>query len=183
MQELYQNRPDLNDVYVLVHASYGQTQCIELQPATIATYQDRLRPEEVEEFIRDTTCLNSHKESDSHGASGRIYAKYDPELYDKWLGKISKICSVAASTDLHLKPHQADPVNPDHYKVGGIEVWDILKAKLTPEQLEGFCLGNILKYTMRANHKNGLEDLKKSQWHLEHLIEEKEKGCRQPSKK
>ena len=65
-------------------------------------------------------------------------------------------------------------VNPDHYKVGGIEVIDILKAKLTPEQLEGFLLGNIIKYTTRAGYKNGVQDLKKAQWYLTYLIELKD---------
>ena len=40
-----------------------------------------------------------------------------------------------------------------HYDVGGIEVQEIIQAKLTPEQYEGFCLGNIIKYACRANHK------------------------------
>ena len=40
-----------------------------------------------------------------------------------------------------------------HYDVGGIEVQEIIRAKLTPEQYEGFCLGNIIKYACRANHK------------------------------
>lgn len=63
-----------------------------------------------------------------------------------------------------------DNVNhPSHY-TQGIEVIDILKDKLTPEQFDGFCLGNILKYTMRARHKNGMEDLKKAQWYLDALI-------------
>src|SRR5437868_4413183 len=64
-----------------------------------------------------------------------------------------------------------DPVShPDHYTAGGIETIDILKAKLTPEQFEGFLLGNILKYLTRARHKNGVEDLKKARWYLERLI-------------
>lgn len=67
-----------------------------------------------------------------------------------------------------------DPINPNHYKVGGIETIDILKAKLSKEQLEGFYLGNVIKYTTRAAYKNGLEDLKKAQYYLGKLIEMKE---------
>lgn len=58
-----------------------------------------------------------------------------------------------------------DPVNPDHYKAGGIEVIDILKTKLTKDQFEGFLMGNIIKYTLRAGMKNGAEDLKKAAWY------------------
>jgi len=40
-----------------------------------------------------------------------------------------------------------------YYDAGGIEVQDIIKAKLTPEQYEGFCLGNVMKYSLRRNWK------------------------------
>ncbi len=40
-----------------------------------------------------------------------------------------------------------------YYDVGGIETLDIIKAKLTHEQYSGFLLGNIIKYSCRANHK------------------------------
>ena len=42
---------------------------------------------------------------------------------------------------------------PPYYKVGGFESIDIIKAKLTREEYIGYCKGNILKYTMRANYK------------------------------
>ena len=40
-----------------------------------------------------------------------------------------------------------------YYGAGGIEVIDIIKAKLTPEQYEGYLLGNVLKYACRMMHK------------------------------
>lgn len=40
-----------------------------------------------------------------------------------------------------------------YYDQGGIETQAIIKAKLTPEQYKGFCLGNIIKYSCRANFK------------------------------
>ena len=60
---------------------------------------------------------------------------------------------------------KTDSINPDHYKAGGIEVIDILRAKLTPEQFEGFLMGNVIKYTFRCKMKNGAEDLKKAAWY------------------
>ncbi|WP_253264562.1 DUF3310 domain-containing protein [Geobacillus sp. MR] len=54
-----------------------------------------------------------------------------------------------------------EDVRPDYYKVGGIEPIDYMKAKMTPEQFEGFCLGNVYKYTGRYLYKGGLTDLKK----------------------
>ena len=41
-----------------------------------------------------------------------------------------------------------------YYDAGGIEVLDVLRAKLTPEQFQGFLLGNVLKYLCRYNHKH-----------------------------
>lgn len=40
-----------------------------------------------------------------------------------------------------------------YYDIGGIEVLDVIKAKLTPEQYRGFLLGNLMKYTLRLNFK------------------------------
>lgn len=40
-----------------------------------------------------------------------------------------------------------------YYDAGGIETLDIIKAKLTPEQYEGYLLGNALKYQCRMNFK------------------------------
>lgn len=63
-------------------------------------------------------------------------------------------------------------INPEHYKIGHIETFDYLKAKLSPTQLAGFCKGNVIKYLSRADHKNKLEDLKKAKWYLDKLIDE-----------
>lgn len=58
-----------------------------------------------------------------------------------------------------------DVVNPDHYKTGGIETIDYLKAKMTPEELRGFLKGNALKYLSRAEAKGGAEDYAKALWY------------------
>jgi hypothetical protein len=65
-----------------------------------------------------------------------------------------------------------DKINPDHYKTGGIETIDYIKAKLTKEQFEGYLIGNLIKYTSRYRNKNGLEDLHKAEWYLCRLIKE-----------
>lgn len=62
--------------------------------------------------------------------------------------------------------------NPPHYTSGGMEVIDILKAKLTPEEFKGFCKGNALKYLFRGELKGKeVEDYEKAQWYLTRLIE------------
>lgn len=70
--------------------------------------------------------------------------------------------------DVHMVE---DAINPDHYKVGGIESIDYIQAKLTPEEFAGFCKGNALKYISRAGHKgSAAEDTRKAIWYLQRLI-------------
>lgn len=64
----------------------------------------------------------------------------------------------------------SDNVNhPIHY-MGRVEVIDYIEDKLTPEQFEGYLVGNVMKYMSRYQKKNGLEDLKKGWWYLNKLI-------------
>ena len=74
----------------------------------------------------------------------------------------------------------SDPVNhPGHYQSkSGLETIQVIEA-FTEDcvGMEAVYTGNILKYVCRWKKKNGLEDLKKAQWYLNHLIDyvEKEK--------
>lgn len=64
-----------------------------------------------------------------------------------------------------------DAVNrPAHYTAGKVEVIEYIEDKLTPEQLEGYYVGNVLKYVSRYRHKGGAEDLRKAAWYLDRLI-------------
>ena len=66
-----------------------------------------------------------------------------------------------------------DEIEPSHYQGRyGMQSIDALRNFMTPEQLKGFYLGNALKYQLRFQKKNGLEDLKKARKNLEWLIEE-----------
>lgn len=68
-----------------------------------------------------------------------------------------------------------DKINPDHYKTGGIETIDFIKAKLTDEQFKGYLAGNVIKYLSRFEHKAGEEDLQKAGWYLNRLLMSQEK--------
>ena len=64
-----------------------------------------------------------------------------------------------------------DAINPDHYKVGGIETIGYLQAKLSPEEFAGYCRGNALKYLSRAGHKDdAAQEYRKAKWYIERLI-------------
>jgi predicted RNase H-like nuclease (RuvC/YqgF family) len=62
------------------------------------------------------------------------------------------------------------PVKPSHYKTGGMEPYEYMQMKMTKEQLEGFYLGNVIKYVSRYQYKNGLEDMKKAEWYRRSLL-------------
>ena len=63
-----------------------------------------------------------------------------------------------------------------YYDAGGISTLDVIKAKLTKEQYEGFLLGNIIKYSLRANFKKCKErDIEKIVVYGKELFKTKEK--------
>tara|TARA_R110000868_G_scaffold61189_11_gene186081 strand:- start:8284 stop:8574 length:291 start_codon:yes stop_codon:yes gene_type:complete len=69
-----------------------------------------------------------------------------------------------------------DLVNhPNHYKsegVGDIECIDAIQAALTPAEFIGFCKGNNIKYTWRANRKQDVRtNIEKAVWYLKKLLE------------
>lgn len=66
---------------------------------------------------------------------------------------------------------EADMVNqPPHYTAGGIECIEAIKAALTPEEFQGYCKGNAIKYIWRERHKGGKESLAKAQWYVNRLL-------------
>ena len=73
------------------------------------------------------------------------------------------------------KKPEVSNINPAHYKTGKIEAIVIIKNILTTEEFKGFLKGLIIKYLIRADKKNGLEDYEKAQWYLNYLVKELEK--------
>ena len=65
----------------------------------------------------------------------------------------------------------SDPINPSHYKQGGIECIEAIKAA-TGDGFIGYVWGNVLKYLWRWPKKGGVDDLKKARWYLDRLIQE-----------
>lgn len=63
--------------------------------------------------------------------------------------------------------------HPSHYiSNDGMEVIDVIRN--FTEDLRGIkavCTANVLKYVLRWNKKNGLQDLEKAMWYLQYLID------------
>jgi hypothetical protein len=72
---------------------------------------------------------------------------------------------------MEARGRASDPVNPSHYKQGGIECIDAIKAA-TGDGFVGYVWGNVLKYLWRWPKKGGVDDLKKAAWYLDRLIQE-----------
>lgn len=62
--------------------------------------------------------------------------------------------------------------HPPHYQSEtGLEVIDVIEAfTFDLKGIEATDTGNIIKYICRWKGKNGLQDLEKARWYLEHLI-------------
>lgn len=68
--------------------------------------------------------------------------------------------------------NQSDEVtNPDHYNQGKIDVIEGLYQMLPFEQFRGFMKGNIIKYTVRYEHKGHGKDLDKVEEYKHRLKE------------
>lgn len=67
--------------------------------------------------------------------------------------------------------------HPPHYQTkNGLETIDVIEAFTADlKGIEATDTGNIIKYICRWKHKNGLQDLKKAEWYLQHLIKHVEK--------
>lgn len=78
----------------------------------------------------------------------------------------------AAWAELLEKQNMKDSINPDHYKVGGIETIDYMRAKSSREEFRGHLRLTALKYLSRAGYKHPdvVEDFKKARWYLDRLI-------------
>lgn len=71
------------------------------------------------------------------------------------------------------KSNDTEVSHPSHYQSeDGLEVITVIKAfteGLTG--IEAVDTANVIKYICRWNKKNGIQDLEKAMWYLQHLIE------------
>lgn len=67
---------------------------------------------------------------------------------------------------------KSDVTNPNHYMLfDNVEAIEVIARSMTVEAFRGYCLGNILKYRLRAGKKSELatmeKDLKKAAFYQE----------------
>ena len=67
-----------------------------------------------------------------------------------------------------------DNVNsPAHYRQGGVECIEAIKASMGQEGFRDYLKGNVMKYIWRYEHKGkAIEDIEKAIWYLNRLKDE-----------
>lgn len=86
------------------------------------------------------------------------------------------------TTDTPVETDKSDAIkNPKHYQIlDGVESIEIIARSMTVEQWHGFCLGNIIKYRLRAGNKDKLEqDIGKTNFYKELFEMHKDKCIKQ----
>lgn len=62
--------------------------------------------------------------------------------------------------------------HPDHYKAGKFEIIDVREEVCKDlSGVEAICTDNALRYICRWKKKNGVQDVKKAIWYLQHLVD------------
>ena len=110
---------------------------------------------------------------------GQILPDVDAEKHKELERKeeLKELAKKIITTDI-LEPKDTENnnniISPNHYTSDkGIEVFDVQEAFI--HELKGMSASywcNIVKYILRFQKKNGVEDLKKAKYYLEKLIEE-----------
>jgi hypothetical protein len=108
-----------------------------------------------------------HKRHGTEGAITSIGYSGSKYRFDSNCGQFYRWCAI---TELK-RIDKADPINPSHYKQGGIECIEAIKAAIG-DGFIGYVWGNVLKYLWRWPKKGGVDDLKKARWYLDRLIKE-----------
>ena len=110
---------------------------------------------------------------------GQILPDIDAEKHKELERKdeLKELAKKIITTDI-LEPKDTENndniIRPNHYASDkGFEVFDVQEAFI--HELKGMSASywcNIVKYILRFQRKNGVEDLKKAKYYLEKLIEE-----------
>ncbi|WP_458098594.1 DUF3310 domain-containing protein [Roseomonas sp. WA12] len=94
----------------------------------------------------------------------------DDEEWNFWNGELEL---VEPALTLPPEPHnlpitQHDPISsPTHYARWALQPIEFIRRNNLP-----FLVGNVIKYVLRYDAKNGVEDLRKAKQYLEWLIED-----------
>lgn len=100
--------------------------------------------------FREPSCLEAFEVSQVFENQQRISLKGCSNIYNS---EYFELCTEEPTTEMVFKP---DAVNsPKHYSVfEKLEAIEVIASSMTADQFYGYCLGNILKYRLRAGGKD-----------------------------
>lgn len=81
---------------------------------------------------------------------GKLSPEERKQFMEKWENELGKGTGVITAFN-----------NPEHYHKHEIDTITFLQKGFPPEVCMGFLKGNVIKYTQRADYKNGREDYEK----------------------
>ncbi len=119
------------------------------------------------------------------GGQRLVYAnKYCPKCHQEVMMEMLELHGVKkneerAAAMSEQKQNQHDAIrSPKHYSIlDGVESITIIASAMTVDEWRGFCLGNIIKYRLRAGNKDKLEqDISKADYYKE-LFEKHKHLC------
>lgn len=140
------------------------TKCGKTKPIDTGFTKNSTQKDGYDTVCRD--CKNTHQNEYRAKVKKRMGIVSEAKAAVKYGPKPVQFEGPATTVD--VKKHMGEPirgpkdtgpaVDPKsrYYDAGGIETINIIKAKLTPEQYQGFLMGNALKYLCRANFKEDL---------------------------
>lgn len=148
--------------------------------------ENKCYDEFVENFDKDYPMISVWKKSTREGLIGYCFLwKKTKQGESFWDDICDKAAVIEFENDMlwllkdTQKEQPTDAINPNHYKIGGIETIDYMKAKSTTEEFRGHLRLTALKYLSRYGQKDDeLQELQKAKWYLDRLIEELEDDTR-----
>ena len=116
---------------------------------------------------------------DCHGCNICLLEKFSGGVmcdFDEWSD--DKLAIAYDHVYKNMDENVPDMVNhPQHYTQGDIECIDALKAATVGKRgIEAVCVANVIKYLWRYEKKNGIEDIRKAKFYIEHLLKELEES-------
>ena len=130
--------------------------------------KNNIEQKEFAQKIEVTQPYLSHLENGKLEASERVQKRILKIIENETQENVETSEVIEKVTENNVK-------SPKHYMLEGlgIEVKDVIfEVVKDMKGEEAVCVGNILKYVMRARKKNGMEDYKKAYEYLCYLLKE-----------
>lgn len=130
--------------------------------------KNNIEQKEFAQKIEVTQPYLSHLENGKLEASERVQKRILKIIENETQENVETSEVIEKVTENNVK-------SPKHYMLEGlgIEVKDVIfEVVKDMKGEEAVCVGNILKYVMRARKKNGMEDYKKAYEYLGYLLKE-----------